>query len=243
MLQETKKTHTEVKLPRMSIGRLADYMAASEQARRSIAQSCKYRAIARVVQHNEAKAIISNHIISGIEGVGDLQAKADFVRNKLADGDFEVDLNEHNADYIEQFIASIPNMALPKADRRPTMQFEPLMLNGVRVTFYPQLLLRRVTKTNKVKSGALMLRYGKNKALPAAVGIWQSAGIYGYLRTLEEADKAEAERALCITLDAVTGACHEAPSNAIYLFNEMKAACATINERWPAIKPPKSAIL
>jgi hypothetical protein len=243
MLQETKKTHTEVKLPRMSIGRLADYMAASEQARRGIAQSCKYRAIARVVQHNEAKAIISNHIMSGIEGAGALQGKADFVRNKLADDDFEGDLNDHNADYIEQFIASIPNVALPDADRLPTKQFGPLMLNGVRVTFNPQILLRRITKTNKVKSGALMLRYGKNKTLPAAVGGWQSAGIYGYLRTLEESEKTEAERALCITLDAFTGKCHDAPGNAVYLFNEMKAACATINERWPAIKPPKKAIL
>lgn len=88
-----------------------------------------------------------------------------------------------------------------------------------------------------------MLRYGKNKALSAAVGGWQSAGIYGYLRTLEEAEKTEAERALCITLDAVTGKCHDAPGNAVYLFNDMKAACATINERWPAIKPPKKAIL
>ena len=243
MLQETKKTHTEVKLPRMSIGRLADYMAASEQARRGIAQSCKYRAIARVVQHNEAKAIISNHIMSGIEGAGVLQRKADFVRNKLADDDFEGDLNDHNADYIEQFIASIPNVALPDADRLPTKQFEPLVLNGVRLTFNPQILFRRITKTNKVKSGALMLRYGKNKTLPAAVGGWQSAGIYGYLRTLEEAEKIEAERALCITLDAFTGECHAAPGNAVYLFNEIKAACATINERWPAIKPPKKAIL
>jgi hypothetical protein len=243
MLQETKKTHAEVKLPRMSIGRLADYMAASEQARRGIAQSCKYRAIARVVQHNEAKAIISNHIMSGVEGVGVLQTKADFVRNKLADDDFEGDLNDHNADYIEQFIASIPNVALPDADRLPAKQFEPLLLNGVRVTFNPQILLRRITKTNKVKSGALMLRYGKNKTLPAAVGGWQSAGIYGYLRTLEEFEKTEAERALCITLDAFTGKCHEAPGNAVYLFNEIKAACATINERWPAIKPPKKAVL
>ncbi|HZE53404.1 MAG TPA: hypothetical protein VE111_09075 [Bradyrhizobium sp.] len=70
-----------------------------------------------------------------------------------------------------------------------------------------------------------------------------AAGIYGYFRTLEEAEEMEAERALCITLDAFAGKCHEAPSNAVYLFNEMKAACATINERWPAIKPPKKAIL
>ena len=54
---------------------------------------------------------------------------------------------------------------------------------------------------------------------------------------------AEAERELCITLDAYTGTCHEAPGKAVYLFKEMKAACETLAERWPAIKPPKSAIL
>jgi hypothetical protein len=45
------------------------------------------------------------------------------------------------------------------------------------------------------------------------------------------------------TLDAYMGKCHEAPGNAIYLFKEMKAACASISERWPAIKPPKNAVL
>jgi hypothetical protein len=243
MLQETKKTHTEVKHPRISIRRLADYMGASEQARRGIVQSCKYRAIARVVQHNEAKAAISSHILSGVQGPGDLQKRADLLRNTLTDDEFEVDLNEHNADYIERFIASLPNVELPDADRLPTQAFAPLMLNGVKVTFSPQLLLRRVTKTNKVKTGALMLRYGKNSPLPPMVGGFQSAAIFGYLRTLEEADKTEAERALCITLDAHAGKCHEAPGNAVYLFNEMKAACATIAERWPAIKPPKNAVL
>jgi hypothetical protein len=49
MLQSTKKTHTEIKTPQMSVSQLADYMAASEQTKRSIVRGCKYRAIARVV--------------------------------------------------------------------------------------------------------------------------------------------------------------------------------------------------
>jgi hypothetical protein len=73
MLQDTKKTHTEVKNPQISIPRLADYMAASEQGQRTIAQSCKYRSIARVTQHNEAKAVVSNHIVSGSAGAGGLR--------------------------------------------------------------------------------------------------------------------------------------------------------------------------
>jgi hypothetical protein len=243
MLQDTKKTHTEVKQPQISIPRLADYMAASEQAKRTIAQSCKYRAIARVVQHDEAKAAISSHMLDGSKGAAGLKERAATIRNKLADDDFEADLNDHNADYIEQFCEVMAAMKLPAAQLLPVGRFSPLMLSGVKVTFVAQLLLRRTTKTNKVKSGALMLRYAKGKALPAKVADFQSSAIFGYMQTLEAAQMAEAERELCITLDAYTGTCHEAPGKAVYLFKEMKAACETLAERWPAIKPPKSAIL
>jgi hypothetical protein len=243
MLQETKKTHKEIKTPQISIPRLADYMAASEQARRTIVQTCKYRAIARVVQHNEAKAVVSDHILDGTEGVDGLKAKAEQIRKKLADDDFEADVNDHNADYIERFAENVAKMELPKADRSATRQLAPLMLHGVRVTFYPQLMLQRViAKTNKIKIGALMLRYAKGKPLAPPVGAYQSAAIFGYVRTLEEAAKVEAERGLCITLDAYSCLPYEAPTNSIYLFKEMTAACETIFERWPAIKPPKNAV-
>jgi hypothetical protein len=243
MLQETKKTHTEVKQPQISVPRLADYIAASEQGQRTIAQSCKYRAIARVVQHNEAKAAVSNHILSGAAEAGGLKERAEQIRNKIADDDFEEDLNEHNADYVEQFAKILESVKLPVAERLPPPKFAPLMLSGVRVSFVPQLVLRRLTKTNKIRSGALMLRYAKNTPLPADVGSFQSAAIFGYWRTLDVANNGEAERGLCITLDAYTGTSHPAPTNAIYLFKEMTAACASIGERWPAIKPPKNAVL
>jgi hypothetical protein len=243
MLQETKKTHTEVKQPQISVPRLADYMAASEQAKRTIAQSCKYRAIARVVQHDEAKAAISSHMLDGSKGIGGLKERAEFIRNKLADDDFEADVNDHNADYIDQFCKVVAAIKLPMAELLPVTPFKPLMLNGVRVTFIPQLLLRRKTKTNKIKSGALMLRYAKGKALPERVAGFQSSAIFGYMKTIEQAQMAEAERELCITLDAYTGTCHDAPGKAAYFFKEMKAACETLAERWPAIKPPKNAVL
>jgi hypothetical protein len=88
-----------------------------------------------------------------------------------------------------------------------------------------------------------MLRYAKGKPLPEDVAAYQSAAIFGYMRTLDEAEMVQAERELCITLDAYTGTCHAAPGKAIYYFKEMRAACETISERWPNIKPPKNAIL
>lgn len=241
---DVKKTYTEVKQPQISIPRLADYMAASEQGQRTIAQSCKYRSTVRVTQHNEAKAVVANYIVSGMAGTGGLKERAEQIRNKIADGDYEEDLNEHNADYIDQFAKVVENVdILAGAERLSPPKFSPLMLGGMKVSFVPQLILRRLTKTNKIRAGALMLRYAKNKTLPADVAEIQSAAIYGYWRTLDVTKNGDAERVLCITLDAFTGKCHVAPTNAIYLFNEMKAACSTLVERWPAIKPPKNAIL
>jgi hypothetical protein len=63
-MAEPKKTHVERKNPQISLARLADYMAASEQGRRGIAASCKYQPIARVIQYNYAKAIVANYIRS-----------------------------------------------------------------------------------------------------------------------------------------------------------------------------------
>ena len=244
MLQETKKTHREVKAPQISIPQLADYMAASEQRQRTIAQDCKYRSTARVVQHADARIVVTNHILSGGGGTDDLQAKADAIRNKLSDSDFEADINDHSADYIERFAKVFPNVELPASAKLSAPEiFAPLTLNGVKVTFRPQIILGRITKTNTVKSGAIMLRYAKGKPLKPDVADYQSAGIFGYMTTLNTSNAAEAERALCVTLDAYMGVCHPAPGNAVYLFKEMSAACATIGEWWPGIKPPKNAIL
>src|SRR4051794_5504240 len=98
-----QKTHREVKKPQISGRALADYMDASEQARRTIVRSCKYQPIARVVQHDEAKVAVSKFIRDGKDDVVTLKGKAQELRDRLADSDFDRDLFDHNADYIERF--------------------------------------------------------------------------------------------------------------------------------------------
>jgi len=77
-MAEPKKTHVERKSPQISLARLADYMAASEQAKRGIASTCKYQPIARVIQYNDARAIISNYIRSENRQIEDLKHKLEY---------------------------------------------------------------------------------------------------------------------------------------------------------------------
>ena len=121
--------------------------------------------------------------------------------------------------------------------------FPALKVNGVKVRFSPHLLLRRVDKTNKQPSGAFMLRYSKRKALAAEVGGYQSAAAFGLLKDYLAEEGSEADKNICVTLDAFTGNLYPAPGSAVTMFANMKAACQSIGERWPNVPPPNGSVL
>jgi hypothetical protein len=227
----------------MSARHLADFMAGSHRAQRSIVRSCKYQPIARVVQHDEAKAVVAKVIRDGEGGAGALSAKAQELRARLADSDFDRDLFDHNADYLDRFAAVLNHLKLPDADRLLPGNLQATKLKGVRVTLDLQFRLRRLTKTNKIRVGGGMLRYAKGKPLAVAVGEWQSAFLFGYLNSAPPEDGADAEPKLCLTVDAYAGVAYAAPTDSASRFKNMSAACETIAEWWPNIPPPPNAIL
>ncbi|OYX96772.1 MAG: hypothetical protein B7X90_08670 [Novosphingobium sp. 17-62-19] len=243
MIQE--KTHNVRQNPGMSANRLADYMAASEQTRRSILKSCKYMSRARVIQHNDAKESIARYVSSPDSTVADLEARMEILRNGLQGSDFDNEVAEHNADYIERFLENPP--ALPARVQEVSLagKMPSLDINGFHLTFSPNLILRRVNMRNTPKIGVAFFRYAKNKVLSGDVADWQGAISFGYLDTKvkQGAGDVDPEKEMCVAIDMWTGKVHTAPSNAVYRFNEIKAACAGIVERWGQIQPPDGAVL
>jgi hypothetical protein len=240
---QEQKTHREVKSPRISLRYLADYMFASDVARRTILRNCKYQPIARVVQHDEAKLAVGRFIRSGRADVGALKAEAQKLRERMADSDFDRDVLDHNADYIERFAKVQSGVVLPNAEivipGRPMV----VQLGDVKLTAELQFRLRRLTRTNKVRVGAGALRYAKGAPLKQAVGEWQSAILCGLIRLSPPEDEAEAELKLCLTIDAFSGSCFAAPTDAVRRFKNAEAACATIAEQWPNIVPPSNVVV
>lgn len=239
-----KKTHREVKQPRISARYLADYMAASETTRRTILRNSKYPPIARIVQHVRAKTAISG-FLCGVASTdtSDLSARASQWREMMADDEFGRLTLDHNADYLDCFVSVAPDLDMPNAERLAPGPTTPIMLEEVRVAPELHFRLRRTAQNNKVRVGGGMLRYAKNRPLLPEVGKWQSALLAGYL-TMTNADAAATtENKLCLTIDAVTGEIYCAPGDAASRFKNMKAACASIAERWDNIKPPPGAII
>lgn len=237
------KTHRLVSKPQMSSRYLADFMAATRQGERSIIRGCKYRPIARLIQHRAAKNIIGTYLRAGKEHPAELIEQAHGLRDRMASDDFDRDLLDNNADYVKRFAHVAPNLALPSADMTLPGDCPPIVINGTEVTVDLCFRLRRTTRTNKIKVGAAALRYAKGKALPPEVGAWQSAFLMEYLGQDALQDNAQPEGKLCLTIDAYLGVCHPAPTDAVRRFQNIQAACATIAESWDNVMPPVGAVL
>ena len=77
----------------------------------------------------------------------------------MADSDFDRDLLDHNADYIDRFAAIFPDLIFLRLSS--SGKALPIELNGVKVTTEMQFRLRRLTKTNKIRVGGAAFRYLK----------------------------------------------------------------------------------
>ncbi len=243
-MTEVKKTHTFRPQPGMSVRMLADYMSSSEQAKRSFLTKCKYQPKAPVIQHKDAQESISNRVSRVGATDTDIVARIETLRSGLQGSQFECEVAENNADYLERFLEqpfAVPSTA---QEVMAATKLLPLEFEGFSLTCSPHLILKRVNRRNVPKMGLGFLRYSKGRALPAENACWQGAISFGYLKAKLEQGLAEVdpEKELCVTFDVWTGVAHAAPGNAIYRFNEVRAACAGIAQRWANIEPPAGAI-
>lgn len=243
-MTDEQKTHILRQNPGMSLRMLADYMAASEQAKRSILTKCKFAPKAAVIQHRDAQESISDRLSRLDATDEDVENRIETLRSGLQATPFEIEVAEHNADYLEHFLEnriSLPTKAqqILKGDKMPS-----LMIEGVSISCSPHIILRRTNRRNVPKIGLGFFRYSKGKSLPKDIADWQNAIAFGYLKTKLEQGLAETdpEKELCAVFDIWGARTHVAPNNSVYRFNEVKAACAGIGQRWAQIPPPPNAI-
>lgn len=238
-----KRTHRVVAHPTVPVQYLADYMAASNQARRGIVQKCKYKSLARVLQHQMARKTITDHLLGGNPLPGDLAEKAQALRERLADTDFDASLNQHNGDFVDAFATHCDGFDASAFNLVAATELEPPAFHETVVPFTPSLLTYRKTKANTHKIGAIMFRYAKGKPVPQAVAEWQAAFMYGFFSDRPFIEEAKPEGKLCVVWCAVSGERFTVPDKPIYKFNEMKAVCGDISERWANVPPPPGAII
>ena len=203
---DKQPTHRLVKKPTVGGRYLSDYMVASERARRRILRGCKYRPIAKLLQHDRAKIFITTFFTSESPiGSEKIIKEADRLRSLLADTPFERGTLDVNADFLAAYAEVHSFDHLPKAEITIAPKGFTIQLSGVAVNPDIRLGFQRVTKTNKLRTGFMTIRYAKAKPLPREIGLWQSSLLFGCRKISDDSDSTTAERKLCVTLDAVTG--------------------------------------
>lgn len=236
-----KKTHRLVASPEITLPKLAEYMAASDQARRTILRNCKYASIARYMQHKIAKKTLASHIEEGNPLPGDLSDKAEQIRHMLADTDFEQQTFDQNADYVDAFGKASHSFDLSGITLNATEQTFDKGFNGTLVKSRPDLLTSRTTQANTQKIGGGMFRFSKSGAVSADVAEFQAAFMFGYFGEHPFIEEAKPEAALSFVLCANSGSTYTTPNKPIYKYNEMKAVCSDIAEKWDNVEPPSGA--
>lgn len=221
--------------------KLAEYMAASDQARRTIIRGCKYVSLARYFQHTIAKKTLSDHLEEGNPLPGDLIEKSEQIRNMLADTDFDHRIFEHNADFVKSFSDVSDNFDLSGITLATSSEKFDRAFNGTKIKFRPDILTSRTTKANTQKIGGLMFRYSKTGPVADDVAAFQAAFMFGYFGEYPFIDEAKTEGALSLILCANSGKTHAVPPKPIYKYNEMKAVCSDIAEKWDNVEPPSGA--
>ena len=196
-----------------------------------------------MIQHKEAMIVLTGFFVSGKTNASELKERSEYIRNKLADSDFDTAVNDSNAGYLERVSQILGDIKLPNANLTIAPQWQPPKINGVKLRFSPHLLLDRIGKKNQTQRGALMFRYAKNNPLNPEVAAYQSAAIFGILREMSDKDADEIDKPLCVTVDGFTGTVFPADGKAASRYLNMKAALDSIGERWPAVKEPLNAIL
>lgn len=238
-----KPTHRRVKSPKVHGRYLAEYMNASERAKRTMIRGCKFPPIAKILQHHLAKAFISDFMQAALPDPAPLLQEAERLRSMMVDTDFDRILLDVNADFLSAFAEVYDPKAFPKAQIMPSPAPFSLELAGVSVNPDIRFCLRRTTTTNRLRTGLATIRYAKGKPLGDEVGKWQSSLLYGTCQLMDGDDDKAAEQKLCVTLDALTGRFIEAPGDALSRFKNMEAACQSIAERWSSIEPPPGAVI
>lgn len=152
-MPEPKKTHTLRPNPGMSVRMLADYMTASEQARRTLLTRSKYMPIAPTIQHDAARESISAHLSSGGGGTDNIEQRIEILKRGLQGSPFEIDKAENNADYLQKYLETQPavppkTQQVTAGDRMPALEIEGFVLRCT-----PHLVLRRVNRRNVPKIG------------------------------------------------------------------------------------------
>jgi hypothetical protein len=197
--------------PRITFSALCEFLHASPVRQIGIVREQKYPNDGPMKNYVSAMHQIVRHAVSGTP----------FVPNAP-------NLRPHERELIEKVLEN--GWQCPsQVARRPSPNQPPLILNGVEISIYPDLLLGE----GAVKSGAMKVYCAKTKVIDPQVGLWMASLLYHY-RTTVSGDTAT-HPDLCIVSDVRRNQIYRAGRNYRRLLQNVVGASQIIRGLWPQV--------
>lgn len=207
-------TTTVRQVPRMTFSALCEYLSASPVRQLSLLRAQKFPRGGAIRSYRNALHQIGEFAVHGVPL--DPQAEK---------------LEPHEQEIIMRLLEYDWRPPAPQA-AFPATRREPLVLQGVEISVYPDLLLADPTGPAR-QTGAMKFYFRKSQKLDPNVGRWMASFLFQYKLQVEGDEDVDPD--LCLVYDVRNDEYFEAGKSHKRLFNNVESACQFISAMWDSL--------
>lgn len=225
------KHHKE---PRISINKLAEYLATNKASRREkILKDCKFPPTFQVIRYEPTTELAARFLAGKIQNTQSLQVEIAKYENSITSSDFEERMKKSNLEAMTRFLALAPTLDFQDATLSLGAHAPPkLVLSDVQISVRPDVLVS-VSKKGAKTTGAIKLNISKGSPHTNDSAEYAGALLRHYLMLH---GKEGCDYRNCYTLDVYSKKLVTAPKAITNRLKDAEAACAEIARQWDSIK-------
>lgn len=225
------KYHKE---PRISINKLAEYLATNKASRReTILKDSKFPPTFQTIRYDPTYLLTSRYLTGHIPNTQALQVEIGKYDAKAATSEFDERMKKSNLEAMSRFLALAPTLDFSDAKLTLGEHAPPkLLIADVSVSVRPDVLVT-VSKKGAKTTGAIKLNVSKGSPHTNDSAEYAGALLRHYLVTQGGED---CDYRNCYTLDIYSKKLVASPKAITNRLKDAEAACAEIARQWDSIK-------
>ncbi|QQQ17417.1 hypothetical protein JIP62_08600 [Brevundimonas vitis] len=220
--------------PRISVNKLAEYLATNKASRRErILRDSKFPPTFQVIRYEPTLELAKRFLVGKVPNTQSLQVAISEYEATLVNGDFEERMKKSNVEAMKLFLGLAPTLdfheaTLTMGEHAP----KKLPIADVAVSVRPDVLVT-MSKKGAKQSGAIKLNISKGSPHTKDSAEYAGALLRHYLVSQGGDD---CDYRCCFTLDIFSKKLVEAPKAITNRLKDAEAACAEIARQWDSIK-------
>lgn len=242
-MSDTKKYKYNAK-PRLSASQLSEYSTATPPRRTAIIADAKYPKTTVVTRYRDLRKALKKHLTDPTQSHHILSNAILAFQEKQDDLSASTWVKEDcraSMEAITKFQKSANTLGIKKYTfEKATIKFPPILLEGVKLSIIPDVLVRKSGAANKNSVGGALLMFSKSEKSPEkrknrgkVAAILMLKSLNRFQDTLGIPDPK-----LCMVIDVYEGKVYDASTGITRLSNGLDHSCREVFRAWDDVDPP-----